>query len=287
MKVSSYTASGLSTGTLPSMSLSIGSLDSTSRVVRSTRSQNRVRKKQLNYNPREISSAILRASKSQAAGRVAVQAKGKLANLMKCKGTGQYDEGELNIAIIHAKRMVRCAQMKTQNLRQEERDSKHYEKEAKEELRQEKNKVKARAAQKERNLEQKYNLERMQRIQKQKSEKRELIRRKKFHRSRERGKLNEADMEYLKQQMRGLREPYSSSGDTGVTLDLSMQAMQMTEVQMTEAQMEAQIEQEIAQQMAAVEGMTGAEGMGAATVEGSGGTGAASSVAVPSIDVMV
>lgn len=243
MKVSSYTASGLGMGNMPAITISTNSMNAAGKVSRRSFSQSKNRKRNLNYNPREISSAILRANKSQSAGRVVVQAKNKLTNLLKCKGSGQYNEGELNMAIAHAKRMVQCAQLKTQNLRQEERSRKRYENEAKQELRHEKNELKARAARKEQNLEQKYGIERMQRIQRQKSEKRELIRKKKFHRSQERSKLNEADMDYLKRQLRDLRVPYSAAdANTGVVLDLSAQAMQLTE---------AQIEQEMAQ----VEGM--------------------------------
>lgn len=243
----SYTASGLATGTLPSMSLSMNSMNSMNGTTKITRrSSGQKRKKQLNYNPREISTAILRAKKSQSAGRVAAQAKSRLSNLMKCKGTGQYNESELNLAIAHAKRMVQCAQMKTQNLRQEEREKKRYENEAKAELRQEKNKAKARAARKERNQEQKNNIEHMQRMQKEKQQKRELIRKKKFHRSQERSKLNEADLDYLKKQLRGLREPYSAYAgiNAGVTLELSTEAMQLTE-----AQIEQQIERQIVAEM--------------------------------------
>lgn len=254
MKISSYTASGLATGTLPSMSLSTKSLNGTSKVVGKTIGQNGKQKKKLNYNPREISSALLRAKKSQSAGRVAVQAKNKLSSLVKCKGTGKYDEGELNMAIAHAKRMVQCAQMKTRNLRQEERAKKQYENEAKRELRQEKNEAKARATRKEQNQEQKNKLERTQRIQKQKSRKRELMRKKKFHRSREQSEVNEADFKYLKQQIRNMREPYSTSAGSsvGVTLELSMAAAQLTE---------AQLNQQIEQQMTEVEGGIGATGV--------------------------
>lgn len=253
---SSYTASGLTTGRMPGMSLSVRSMNRADRIIR--RSVSQERKKQLNYNPREISSAILRANKSQSAGRIAVQAKGKLANLLKCKGTGQYNESELNMAIIHAKRMVRCAQMKTRNLRQEERSRKQYENEAKAELRQEKSEAKARAARKERELEQKYNLERMQRVQKEKSQKRDLMRQKKFHRSQERSKLNEADMDYLKQQIRELHfsENNNAAVNIGVVLDLSAQAVQLSEVQL-----EQQLEQETAQELAALEQAAGVSGI--------------------------
>ncbi len=280
MKISSYTASGLATGTMPSMSLSVKGMNGTTKITQKSSSQNK--KKKLNYNPREISSAILRANKSQSAGRVAVQAKSKLINLQKCKGTGQYDEGELNLAIAHAKRMVQCAKMKTQNLRQEERSKKRYEKEAKAELRQEKNEIKARVARKERNLEQKSNIEHMQRVQKQKSQKRELMRKKKFHRSQEQSKLNEADMNYLKQQLRGLREPYSASRSfsAGVAVDLSAEAMRLAEVQMEQQLAEAQIEQQIAQQMAV--------GMGeVATMAGNGGSAAPAASVTASIDVVI
>lgn len=278
MKISSYTASGLATGNLPSMSLSVKGMNGTTKITQRYSNQNK--KKKLNYNPREISSAILRANKSQSAGRVAVQAKSKLINLQKCKGTGQYDEGELDLAIAHAKRMVQCAKMKTQNLRQEERSKKRYEKEAKAELRQEKNEIKARVARKERNLEQKSNIEHMQRVQKQKSQKRELMRKKKFHRSHEQSKLNEADMDYLKQQLRGLREPYSASRSfsAGVTVDLSAEAMQLAEVQMEQQLTEAQIEQQVAQQMAV--GMEGAGAMGSSV-------GSAASAAAATVDVVV
>lgn len=247
MKVSSYTASGLATGTMPTMSLSV---NNTNKVTKNSFSKKGKRK--LNYSPREMSSAILRAGKSQSAARVAVQAKGKLNNLMRCKGSGQYNEGELNMAIAHAKRMVQCAQMKARNLRQEEQSRKRYEKEAKEELSREKNEIKAKVGRKEQDLEQKSNIERMQRVQKQKSQKRELMRKKKFHRSRERGKLNEADMDYLRQQLRGLREPYSASQSTAAaTLELSIPGMQLTEIQ---------IEQQIAAQMNGEGINTGVEG---------------------------
>lgn len=241
MKVSSsYTASGIATGAMPAMNVSTGSINSTRHVARNSNRQ--VKKKQLNYNPRELSSAILRAHKAQAAGRVTAMAKMKLSSLLKCKGTGQYNEGELATAIAHAKAMVRCGQLKTQNLRQEEREKKHFEAEVKAELRQEKNKIKARVARKERDLEQKSSVERMNRVQKEKSQKRELMRKKKFHRSHERSKLNEADMDYLKQKIHDMRSEGSAAETTpGVTLDLSAEAMQMTDVQL-QAQIAAEME---------------------------------------------
>ena len=113
MKVTSYSAGGVASG---SMQGSI-STDSAKRYggIPKKDNKNKVKKKNVNYNPREIRSALTRAKRSQSAGQVLAQAKGKLANLLKAKGTGQFKESELAAAIIHAKRMVRCAQMKTQN----------------------------------------------------------------------------------------------------------------------------------------------------------------------------
>lgn len=263
MKVSSYTAGGLATGNMPYMSLSTESLSSKTKST--TRTSNQRGTKKLNYNPREISSAILRASKAQTAGRVAVLAKNKLGMLMRCKGTGQYNDGEVNMAIAHAKRMVQCAQIKTQNLRQEERMKKRHEQEAKTEQHQEKNKIKAQAARQEKNLDQKNRIEHMQMVEKQKSLNRELIRKKKFHRNQERGKVNEADMKYLKAQLRELQEPYSASA--GVVVDLSAQAL---------GQAEAQIEQQVkASQADAAVTSTALPG------------GAISSAPVPSVDIII
>ncbi len=229
MNVSSFTADGLTMGGMTSFTLSTKSLSSKSKTTNRSSNQRGTRK--LNYNPREISSAILRASKAQSAGRVTVLAKSKLSGLVKCKGNKQYNQGELNAAIAHAKRMVQCAQMKTQNLRQEERMKKRHEQEGKTEQRQEKNEIKARMAREERNMEQKSRIEHMQRVEKERSLKRELMRRKKLHRSQEQGKLNEADMDYLKQQLRGLDNPYSAFVSTGVSFDLSPEALQLTEAQ--------------------------------------------------------
>lgn len=283
MKISSYSASGLATGTSPFMSISIKNMNGTTSIIKKSSSSGK--KKQLNYNPREISSAILRASKAQSAGRVAVQAKSKLSSLMKCKGTGQYNESELNIAIAHAKRMVLCAQMKQRNLRREEQDKKQYENEAKAEQRQKKSELKARASRKERDLEQKENIERMQRIQRQKTQKRELQRQKRAHRNAELNKLNEADMEYFRQQLRGLREPCSGGAATGATLDLSAEAMQMAELQMAQ-RAEQMTEQQIEQQIAAEMGMSGTDLSGTFSAVSTGGDISGGAVAAP-VDISV
>ena len=78
-------------------------------------------KKSLSYNPKEISSQILRARKTVGASQVLSRARAKLAMLKKAQATGEYDSAELENAIAHAKRMVECADMKVNNLREEDR----------------------------------------------------------------------------------------------------------------------------------------------------------------------
>ncbi len=87
-------------------------------------------KKSLSYNPKEISSQILRAKKTVGASQVLNRARAKLAMLKRAQATGEYDSAELENAIAHAKRMVECADMKVNNLKEEERLRKRAENKA-------------------------------------------------------------------------------------------------------------------------------------------------------------
>ena len=78
-------------------------------------------KKSLSYNPKEISSQIMRAKKAVGASQVLSRARAKLAMLKRAQATGEYDLVELENAIAHAKRMIDCAGMKVNNLREEDR----------------------------------------------------------------------------------------------------------------------------------------------------------------------
>ena len=78
-------------------------------------------KKSLSYNPKEISSQIMRAKKAVGASQVLSRARAKLAMLKRAQATGEYDSAELENAIAHAKRMIDCAGMKVKNLREEDR----------------------------------------------------------------------------------------------------------------------------------------------------------------------
>lgn len=209
MNTTSYNAGGLSTGNLQNMTISTNSLNTAEQRIKRAKSKT-TRKKQLNYNPREIPDAIMRASRSQSAGQVLSRAKVKLSTLMKCKGTGQYNESQLNTAIIHAKRVVRCAQMKFRNLKQEERLQKQYAREEAAEEQSKNSDTKLRVKQKEKNLKQKKTLENIQRTQKRKRQQQEIMQKRRQHRNAEKAKLDEANMSYIKDQIRNLRNDNAS-----------------------------------------------------------------------------
>ena len=84
-------------------------------------------KKSLNYNAKQISSQLIRATKSRTAAAVLTKAKSTVNNLQHCLGTWEYDDSEVQIALAHAKRMVKCAQSKVSNLKQEENLQRKYE----------------------------------------------------------------------------------------------------------------------------------------------------------------
>lgn len=76
--------------------------------------------KRVQYNPKSISSQILRSKKSGSAGKAAIRARSTIASLRKKLGTGEYDDRELESAIIHAERMLRVAKKRMKHLEQEE-----------------------------------------------------------------------------------------------------------------------------------------------------------------------
>ena len=126
-------------------------------------------KKSLNYNAKQISSQLIRATKSRTAAAVLTKAKSTVNNLQHCLGTGEYDDSEVQIALAHAKRMVKCAQSKVSNLKQEENLQRKYEREKSAKEMQQKSEVKRRVHQKENDLKQKMATEEIQQVQKEKS----------------------------------------------------------------------------------------------------------------------
>lgn len=259
--------------------------------MQSVRRSSTSKKKALNYNSREISSQLIRASKSRSASTVLTKAKSKLAMLQRCKGCGQYNDSEVEIAIAHAKRMVKCAQLKVGNLKQEEALKKNYERENENSRQQKKNEVKRRTAQKENEIRQKAAMEELQLTMREKEFRRELARKRRMHRDQERSKIVEAEMKYLQDQMN--HNDGSSSQTVGVSLDISSAAMNMSELQLSEHALqllENQIEMKVEMEMSmdASLGMDGAsvvsDVVGGGTV--GAGTGAAASVGA-TVDVSI
>ena len=165
-------------------------------------------KKSLNYNAKQISSQLIRATKSRTAAAVLTKAKSTVNNLQHCLGTGEYDDNEVQIALAHAKRMVKCAQSKVSDLKQ------------------------------------KMATEEIQQVQKEKSRRQEIIRKRRMHRNEERSNINEADMKYLENTM-DYKHSGSSTTAGAATVDLSYVGLQMSELQQMEAQMNAQMNAEL------------------------------------------
>lgn len=242
MKATSYQFSGLSTGAglsggkVQNINVS-GNKKKTNSVKKSN--QNKMPKKHLNYNPREIRNALLLAHESQSAGRVLVQAKGKLSSLMKWKGSGQFDETQLANAITHARRMVQCAQMKNRNLKKEEQLQKRYAHQEKMEEQKKRIEIKHQVQQKKMVLEQKEKMAKIQKVQKERQHMEEILRKRRLNRLKERGKMNEADEEYRKNMGRcsGENSPNANYDMVylpveGVEIELSEEAINLTEEQL-------------------------------------------------------
>lgn len=250
-------------------------------------------KKPLNYNHREISGQLMRVKKSQSAGTVLTRAKSRLANLQRAAGSGQYDSKEVANAIAHARRMVRCAQLKVRNLKEEEREQASHTRENAGQEQKKRNEVKRRVSQKERDLKSKVVREEVQQVTKEKRKRNEMVQKRRMHRNQEQGKINEANMKYIKAQMEdGKGTGGCSTSGAGAVLDLSMEAAAMAEVQMLEQMMAEQIETEVEAEVEAEMEVEialesgGASFSGASQGMSSGGDGAATAEA-GSVDVSI
>jgi hypothetical protein len=77
--------------------------------------------KRLTYNYKKVSAQILQAKTANSAGKAVTQARVQVAQLRKKLRTGEYDDKELENAIIHAERIARAAKKKEKHLEEEER----------------------------------------------------------------------------------------------------------------------------------------------------------------------
>lgn len=164
------------------------------RSLKKMTEKNKKRKKKLNYNPREISSALRRTSKSGNAAVVLSKARAKLSTLLKCKSSGMYDDKELRIAIEHAEKLVRCGKMKVAHLKQEEQQRKLNDKAEK----QERKKHGETAQRSENHRKQELMQQEKVMLRRIKDRERSLSQTSTDHRNKERKELDEADLEYMK-----------------------------------------------------------------------------------------
>ena len=213
------------------------------------RKAERKAKKPLNYNHREISAQLMRAKRAQNAAGVVTSAKRRLAVLQRQAGSGQYDKKEIEYALAHARRMVRCAQLKVRNLREEEQERRARERENGTKKQELQNEIKRRTAQKERELKSKLTIEQLQRVAEQKRKKKALVQKEQMHRSQEQSRIQEADMRYIKGMMERNGEISSGASCNGAVFDLSMEAAAMQELALLEQAQ--QIETEAAAEAAA------------------------------------
>ena len=94
---------------------------------------------------------------------------------------------------------------------------------------QQKSEVKRRVHQKENDLKQKMAAEEIQQVQKEKSRRQEIIRKRRMHRNEERSNINEADMKYLQNTM-DYKHGGISTAAGAATVDLSYVGLQMSEL---------------------------------------------------------
>lgn len=90
------------------------------RMQRTNAKQTRTALKQLRYRFKDISSKILRSKTSAAARQVVGQARREVLRLKRERLNGNYDDEEIEAAIVHAKAMERVAKKKVKHLEEEE-----------------------------------------------------------------------------------------------------------------------------------------------------------------------
>lgn len=81
--------------------------------------------KRLQYNFKQISSKILKATTVGSAGKALVTARNTIGILTRKLKSGEFDDKEIELAIIHAKKMERIAKKRLKHL-QEEEDAQHH-----------------------------------------------------------------------------------------------------------------------------------------------------------------
>lgn len=182
--------------------------------------------KALNYSYRKVSAAIARAKNVNQAGNALTSAKSTLAALKRKAASGNYKSDEVQIAINHAKKMVRTAKKKVRNIRlevQTEQSHKSKEGDISREQRQKLLQQKQQIARKKSEQEQE-----LTRLKKQ--WKRERSYKKNSHRRDESQELLEADMEFLHKQIQMLKQEGNAYTAESVAMITVTETMSVGEV---------------------------------------------------------
>ncbi|MBD5394570.1 MAG: hypothetical protein HDR71_09930 [Lachnospiraceae bacterium] len=93
-------------------------------VTQKDKSKAKSKTKRLQYNFKEVSSQIMKAKTSDGARRAVTKARSKVVLLQRKLKTGEYDDQDLERALIHARKMERIAKKKVKHLREEEKAEK-------------------------------------------------------------------------------------------------------------------------------------------------------------------
>lgn len=260
-----------------------GSTGNTSTIRFMQMKQTKVKKKRLNYNKREVSAQVLRATKLSSASRALATARTKVGTLRRCLGTGQYDDNEVRVAITHAERIVKTAKQKISNLKEEQIKAKHVARENRSnELKRQVKKQHLRAEQQQ--VKQELAAEQTRAEQKAKEEELRYKQMKRRHRGEEIAEVTEADLKYLKDMERLRRYGDTESGrqDTSaVSLEIGDSAMRLSELQRTEQALKYEELQMNAEAAAISDGMES----GSVDFSGSSGGAAAGTASQTSADV--
>lgn len=188
-------------------------------------------KQPVNYSFRKVSAAIARAKNVNQASNALTSANSALSALRRKSTSGQYNDDELQIAINHAKKMVRVARKKVQNVRREsqtERDDKGTVHRKQSENGQKIVRRRKKADEKEDALQE------LQLLKKQLKMRREQE--KYSHRRHEGQNLMSADMEYLQKMIRLLKsEGFGSVRDTSDSTFVDTQTGTITDTTTTAA----------------------------------------------------
>ena len=157
-------------------------------------------KQPVNYSFRKVSAAIARAKNVNQASNALTSANSALSALRRKSASGQYNDDELQIAINHAKEMVRVARKKVQNIRRESQ----MESDDKGTVHRKQNETGQKIVRRRKQADEKEDaLQELQLLKKQMKTRREQE--KYSHRRHEGQNLMSADMEYLQKMIRLLK----------------------------------------------------------------------------------